>query len=101
MTVLAGARVWADLEGQTPIAFETGTGLRTYRDIPEAGLSQETYWLHELWNDLPAHVPDPTVPCLEIGARELWVVGEPLALATLPGTPDPEAVRVFGSVASC
>jgi hypothetical protein len=93
--VVAGARVWADLEGQTPIAFEVGEGLRTYRDIPEAGLIQETYWLHELWNDLPAHVPDPTVPCLVVGARELWVVGEPLTLATLPGTPDPEAVPGF------
>ena len=95
VTVPAGARVWADLEGQTPIAFEVGTGLRSYRDIPEAGLSQATYWLHALWNDLPAHVPDPTTPCLEVGARELWVVGEPLALATLPGTPDPEAVPGF------
>ena len=57
MTVLAGARVWADLEGHAPIAFEVGTGLRSYRDIPEAGLSQETFWLHALWNDLPAHVP--------------------------------------------
>ena len=95
VTVPAGARVWADLEGQTPIAFEVGTGLRSYRDIPAAGLSQETWWLHELWNDLPAHVPDPTTPCLEVGARELWVVGEPLALATLPGTPDPEAVPGF------
>ena len=95
VTVLAGARIWADLEGQTPIAFEVGTGLRGYRDIPEAGLKQETFWLHALWNDLEAHVPDPTTPCLEAGARELWVVGEPLALATLPGTPDPEAVPGF------
>ena len=76
MTVVAGARVWADLEGQTPIAFEVGNGLRSYREIPEAGLSQETYWLHSLWNDLRAHVPDPTTPCLEVGARELWVTAE-------------------------
>lgn len=95
VTVLAGARVWADLEGQTPIAFEVGNGLRSYRDIPEAGLSQETYWLHPLWNDLPAHVPDPTTPCLPVGARELWVAEEPLTVDTLPGAPDPEAVPGF------
>lgn len=97
VTVLAGARVWADLEGQTPIPFEVGNGLRRYRDIPEAGLSQETFWLHSLWNgnDLKAHVPDPTVPCLEVGARELWVAEELLKLETLPGTPDPEAVPGF------
>ena len=95
VTVLAGARVFADLEGQTPIAFEIGTGLCSYRDIPEAGLRQASWWLHELWNDLAAHVPDPTTPCLEAGARELWVVGAPVVAATLPGTPDPEAVPGF------
>jgi hypothetical protein len=93
--VPAGARVWADLEGQTPLPFEVGNGLRGYRDIPEAGLSRDTYWLHARWNELRAHVPDPTTPCLEVGARELWVVGEPLAADTLPGTPDPEAVPGF------
>src|SRR5690606_18911402 len=93
--VRAGARVWADLEGQTPIAFEIGNGLRSYRDIPEAGLRQETWWLHADWNDLAAHVPDATTPCLEVGARELWVVGEPLRLDTLPGGSDPEAVPGF------
>ena len=35
---------------------------------------------------MPAHVPDPAAPCLEVGARELWLVGEPLVAATLPGT---------------
>ena len=94
-TVTAGARVWADLEGQTPIAYEVGNGLRGYRDIPEAGLTQETFWLHSAWNDLEAHVPDPTTPCLEVGARELWVKGEPLTVDTLPGTPDPQAVPGF------
>ncbi len=93
--VPAGARVWADLEGQTPLAFEIGTGLHSYRDIPAEGLNRATYWLHANWNELAAHVPDPTNPCLEIGAREVWVVGEPLLLATLPGTPDPEAVPGF------
>ena len=95
VSIPAGARVWADLEGQTPLAFEIGSGLRSYRDIPAAGLSQASYWLHANWNNLPAHVPDPTIPCLEIGARELWVIGEPLVAATLPGTPDPEAVAGF------
>ena len=74
MTVVAGSRVWADLEGQTPIAFEVGNGLRSYREIPEAGLSQETYWLHSLWNDLRAHVPDPT-DALSRGGRAR-VVGD-------------------------
>ncbi|MGH6905712.1 MAG: hypothetical protein ACREIR_23585, partial [Geminicoccaceae bacterium] len=95
VTVVAGARVWADLEGQTPIPFEVGNGLRGYRDIPEVGLKQETFWLHSLWNDLEAHVPDPAVPCLEVGARELWVAAVPLTVDTLPGTPDPEAVPGF------
>jgi hypothetical protein len=96
VTVLAGARVWADLEGRTPIPFEVGNGLRGYREIPEAELRQESYWLHSLWNDLQAHVPDLTTPCLEAGARELWVAGQPpLTVDTLPDTPDPEAVPGF------
>lgn len=93
--VPAGARVWADPEGEAPIAFEAGTGLRSYRDIPAEGLSQEAYWLHALWNDMPAHVPDASEPCLAVGARELWILGEPLIAAALPGTPDPEAVERF------
>lgn len=95
LQVPAGARVWAELEGRAPVPFETGTGLRGYRDIPAAGLSLATWWLHAAWNDLPAHVPDPSAPCLQVGARELWVVGEPLAAATLPGTPDPQAIAAF------
>lgn len=95
VTVPAGARVWAAPEGEAPVAFETGRGLRGYRDIPAAGLEQDSWWLHANWNDLSAHLPDPAVPCLPAGARELWVVGEPLVAATLPGTPDPEAVPRF------
>lgn len=91
----AGARVWANPEGERPVAFELGTGLRGYRDLPAAGLSAESWWVHAAWNDLPAHQPDPSVPCLDIGARELWVVGEPLAAGTLPGTPDPAAIATF------
>ncbi|MDO6416123.1 baseplate J/gp47 family protein [Sphingomonas sp. BIUV-7] len=93
--VPAGLRAWADPEGMPAIAFEVGTGLRSYRDIPAEGLERATYWLHALWNDMPAHVPDPALRCLEVGARELWLVGEPLVAATLPGTPDPAAVTRF------
>jgi hypothetical protein len=93
--VPAGVRAWADLEGMPPQAFEVGTGLRSYRDLPAEGLEQASYWLHALWNDMPAHVPDAAVPCLEVGARELWLAGAPLVTATLPGTPDPAAVASF------
>ena len=93
--VPAGLRAWADLEGVPPQAFEVGPGLRGYRDIPAEGLEQSRYWLHALWNDIPAHVPDSAVPCLAIGARELWLAGEPLVAATLPGVPDPAAVAGF------
>ena len=93
--VPAGVRFWADLEGQPPIAFEVGTGLRGYRDIPAASLEQERWWVNAAWNDLAVHVPNPSEPCLPLGARELWVVGEPLAAATLPGTPDADAIARF------
>lgn len=95
VSVPAGVRAWADMEGRVPIAFEVGDGLRSYRDIPAAGLEQASYWLHAHWNDLNAHVPEPSRPCLGADARELWVVGEPLVAATLPGTPDAQAVPRF------
>lgn len=91
----AGARFWAQVEGQLPLAFELGEGLRQYRDIPAAGIARETWWVHAAWNGMPAHVPDPTTPCLSIGARELWIVGEPLSAATLPGAPDETAIARF------
>lgn len=93
--VSAGARVWAAPEGEEPVAFELGEGLRGYRDDPAEGIVRDAYWVHALWNDLPAHLPDPAEPCLPLGARELWVVGEPLRVDTLPGTPDPQAVPGF------
>ena len=40
-------------------------------------------------------MPDPATPCLPVGSRELWVVGEPLTAGTLPGTPDPAAIPRF------
>ncbi|MEO0760300.1 MAG: hypothetical protein AAFZ09_00550, partial [Pseudomonadota bacterium] len=93
--VPAGLRAWADVEGLAPIAFETGSGLRAHRDIPAEGLEAESLWLHAAWNDMAVHVPDPSTPCLGVGARELWVLGEPLAAATLPGAPDPAAIARF------
>lgn len=91
----AGLRYWAAPEGRAPIAFELGSGLRGHRDIPAAGLSQESWRLHAAWNGIAAHVPDPSVPCLPLGARELWVVGEPLTAGTLPGAPDADAIARF------
>jgi hypothetical protein len=91
----AGARVWAAPEGEEPVAFELGEGLRGYRDDPTEGIEHAAYWAHALWNDLSAHLPDPAEPCLPLGARELWVVGEPLRVDTLPDAPDPEAVAGF------
>lgn len=93
--VPAGLRYWAAPEGRAPIAFELGSGLRGHRDIPAAGLSRESWRLHAAWNDMAAHVPDPSAPCLPAGARELWVVGEPLAAGTLPGAPDADAIARF------
>ena len=76
MTVVAGARVWADLEGQTPIAFEIGNGLRSYRDIPEAGLSQETLLAaRALERPAGARPRSDDRLASRSGARELWVGG--------------------------
>lgn len=60
-----GARVWAAQEDRPAIPFETGEKLA---DI----LNGKPEWpAHTHWTDLPVYQPDPRLPCLEIGGREL------------------------------
>lgn len=40
--------------------------------------------LHTHWTDLPAYVPDPQRPCLEIGARQMFLADEGLLTAPFP-----------------
>ncbi|MEE8523775.1 MAG: hypothetical protein V3T72_07565 [Thermoanaerobaculia bacterium] len=64
-TVAAGARVWAVPEGEAPIPFEVGEGLR----------DDSEFWIHSAWNAMPAHLPDTSVPCLPIGSTEIFLAG--------------------------
>ena len=50
----AGRHVWAVVTGVASVPFKLVADL----------------WLHESWNRLPFHTPDPDEPCLEIGATE-------------------------------
>lgn len=83
----AGARVWADQEDRPPVPFETGT------DIAAMVTGDPVAALHTHWTDLRVYQPDPDVPCLERGARELV-----LDNADLLALPHPAAV-VAGDIA--
>ena len=64
--VPAGTRVWAVLEGGLSVPFEIGEGLRDVR----------RFWIHQAWNEIPAHNPDGSKPCLPIGSVEVYLRGQ-------------------------
>ena len=72
----AGRHVWAVVTGVTSIPFKLVTDL----------------WLHESWNRLPFHTPDPDEPCLEIGATEAFLATDAPTVAQIdplsPLTPE-------------
>jgi hypothetical protein len=77
--VAAGSRVWAPAQGESPIPFELGHGLR----------DTESFWVQAAWNTMPVHVPDESQPCLEPGTTELFLRGHfPLA-SQIPAGADP------------
>ena len=81
--VPAGSRVWAAPEGEPPIAFELGEGLKDQQQ-------GKTFWLSDAWNSMPVYVPDDSQPCLLAGATELYLTGGFPLVAQLPGPmPDP------------
>ncbi len=61
----AGTQVWADQEDRPPIPFEVG------ETVAQMVAGEPTYPLHTHWTDLAVYQPDPNLPCLERGAREL------------------------------
>jgi hypothetical protein len=66
----AGTRVWGRTDDGSAIPFEIGEGLRDGR----------RFWIHQAWNAIPAHLPDPAKPCLPIGSTEIFLRGHfPLA----------------------
>jgi hypothetical protein len=77
----SGVRVWADQQDRPPIPFEVGT------DIADMIAGTPTYPLHTHWTDLAVYQPDPSLPCLERGAREVL-----LDNADLLSLPHPAAV---------
>jgi hypothetical protein len=89
-SVHAGARVWADQEDRPPVPFEVGESLHAMiADHPDyAPHADDTlttdYALHSRWTDLPAYLPDPQVPCLPIGAREMFVAHAGLITGPAP-----------------
>ena len=73
--------------------FEIGPGLRIRH--PAEGLEQARYWLHALWNDMPAHVPDAGRALPAVGAREL-VPGRRAAVCSAAPPARPTRRRVAG-----
>ena len=74
----AGVRFWAEQEDSPAIPFEAG------EDLPGMIAGTPEYTIHSHWTDLPVHVPDPEVPCLPIGAREIFVDSTGLIADTTP-----------------
>ena len=81
VNVAAGVRVWAYQDDRPPIPFEVG------ENITDMVAGAEIYPLHTHWTDLAVYQPDPTLPCLQIGAREVI-----LNNADLLALPHPAAV---------
>ena len=73
-----GVRVWADQEDRPPIPFEVGQTLAETVD------GTPSFPLHSHWTDLPAYQPDPDVPCLVRGAREMVLDNADLLSAPFP-----------------
>lgn len=76
-----GVRLWADQQDRPPIPFEVG------ESIADMIAGVPTYPLHTHWTDLAVYQPDPSLPCLERGAREVL-----LDNADLLALPHPAAV---------
>jgi len=68
--VAAGSRVWAPSQGELPIPFELGNGLA---DTTADEGNPIQFWVHFAWNDIPAHIPDDSQPCLPVGATEVFL----------------------------
>ncbi len=68
----AGRHVWAVLTGVSSVPFKIAADL----------------WLHEAWNRLPFHMPDPDKPCVELGATEAYLATDaPTAAQIDPTSP--------------
>lgn len=73
--VLAGDRVFSPaVGGGAPIPFELGDGLADRRD-GEGRPAPRRFWLHDVWNAMPVHIPDESQPCLPAGSTELYLRG--------------------------
>ena len=81
-TISAGIPVWATPDGEPPVPYTLGTGLGDE-------LRGVAYWVSAAWNAMPAHVPDPSDPCLPAGSTELYLVGAFPLPAQLPPAADP------------
>ncbi|MDJ0889921.1 MAG: baseplate J/gp47 family protein [Gammaproteobacteria bacterium] len=79
--VPAGTRVWAASGDSDPLLpFEIGGGLR----------DQSRFWVHNAWDEIQAHVPDPAKPCLPAGSTTMYLVGQFPQAAQLPVVEDEE-----------
>lgn len=76
-----GVRVWADQQDRPPIPYEVG------ENIADMIAGTPAYPLHTHWTDLAVYQPDPSMPCLDRGARQLL-----LNNADLLALPHPAAV---------
>ena len=74
----SGVRVWAEQEDGPAIPFEVG------EDLPGMLAGTPDYTIHTHWTDMPVYTPDPDVPCLPIGAREIFVNSDGLISDTSP-----------------
>jgi hypothetical protein len=77
--VKVGKRVWAPAQGEAPIPFELGRGLR----------DTESFWVQAAWNTMPVHVPDESQPCLDVGTTELFLRGHFPLTNQIPAGEDP------------
>ncbi len=83
--VSAGTRVWGSADDGSAIPFEIGEGLRDVR----------RFWVHEVWNAVPAYLPDGSQLCLPIGSTQIFLSShfpeaaqQPLPAEVLPKDDD-------------
>nr|AWJ66041.1 hypothetical protein [uncultured bacterium] len=89
--------VWAAPDAGAAVPFELGTGLD----------DRSEFWAHSHWNAMALHQPDPSKPCLAVGATEAFLApvtltdgsvfnASPLTGALPPGSPLTEEVFWIG-----
>jgi hypothetical protein len=78
-----------DIDSRWLISYPTVTFLvaRENDRLTIYGVGRQ-FWVHEAWNKILVHIPDPSQPCLPVGATELFLHQRIPQPEQLPGNAD-------------